>query len=71
VRATYHLPEDLVESLRNATLHLAGPPTYLTLSSIVETALYNELERMQKAFHKGKPFPQRPHDLRGGRPVGS
>lgn len=71
IRATYHLPEDLVEGLRNAALHLAGPPEYLTLSALVENALRKELERMHEKHHKGKPFPQRPHNLRGGRPIGS
>jgi len=71
VRSTYHLPEDLVEELRNAALFLAGPPEFLTLSGLVESALRREVERLRKKHHKGKPFPQRPHDLRGGRPVGS
>lgn len=71
IRATYHLSEDLVEGLRNAALHLAGPPEYLTLSALVENALRKELERMHEKHHKGKPFPQRPHNLRGGRPIGS
>lgn len=71
IRSTYHLPEDLVEGLRDAALHLAGPPEYLTLSNLVENALRSELERLRKKRNKGKPFPTRPHELRGGRPIGS
>ncbi len=70
-RATYHLPVDLVEGLRDATLHLAGPPEFLSLSTLVEFGLWKELKRLWKKHNKGKPFPKRPHDLRGGRPVGS
>jgi hypothetical protein len=71
VRATYHLPEEVVEGLRDTAMHLAGPPEYLTLSGLVEGALRKELERLQKKHNQGQPFPRRPHDLRGGRPVGS
>jgi len=71
IRTTYHLPKALVENLRNAAMHLAGPPEYLTLSDIVENALNKELERLQKKHNESKPFPMRPRNLRGGRPTKS
>jgi hypothetical protein len=68
IRTTYHLPEPLVEGLRDAAMHLAGPPEYLTLSALVEQALQKELTRLQKKHTKGDSFPKRPRNLRGGRP---
>jgi hypothetical protein len=71
VRATFHLPEELFESVRDAVVALSGPPHRLTLARFAEDALRRELERLQKAESKGKPFPKRESDLRGGRPIGS
>lgn len=71
VRATFHLPVDLFEGVRDAVVHLSGPPHRLTLAAFAEAALRHELERLQKAENKGKPFPKREWDLRGGRPIGS
>lgn len=71
VRATFHLSEDLFEAVRDAVVSLSGPPHRLTLASFAETALRRELERLQKAENKGKPFPKRESELRGGRPIGS
>ncbi len=71
VRATFHLSEDLFEAVRDAVVALSGPPHRLTLASFAEDALRHELEKLQKAEHKGKPFPKRESELRGGRPIGS
>jgi hypothetical protein len=71
VRATFHLPVDLVEEIRNATVALSGPPTRLTLARLVENALRREVERLRHLHHGGDPFPQREADLVGGRPIGS
>jgi hypothetical protein len=71
VRATFHLPLDLVEEARNATVALSGPPTRLTLARLVETALRREVERLRHTHHGGDPFPARAADLVGGRPIGS
>jgi hypothetical protein len=68
VRTTYHLPEPLVEGLRNAAMHLAGPPEYLSLSLLVEQGLQEKLTRLQKKHTNGDSFPERPRDLTGGRP---
>ena len=71
VRGTFHLPEDLFDAVRDAVVALSGPTLRLTLASFAETALRRELERLQKAENKGKPFPKRESELRGGRPIGS
>lgn len=71
VRATFHLSEELFEAVRDAVVSLSGPPLRLTLASFAENALRRELERLQKAENKGKAFPKRESELRGGRPIGS
>jgi len=71
VRATFHLPEELVSEARDAVVYLSGPPVRLTLAVLAETALRRELERLKKAHNGGKPFPRHGAPLRGGRPIGS
>ena len=69
VRATLYLPQDVLEEARNATVHLAGYPTRMTLTKLAETALRRELERLKALYNKGLEFPPRDEDLRGGRPI--
>lgn len=69
VRATFHISANLLEEARNAVVHLAGPPTRLTLADLAENALKRELERLKKAHNSGKEFPVRNGELRGGRPI--
>lgn len=71
VRATFHIPADLLEEARNTVVALSGPPARLTLAKLAETALRAELDRLKAEYNKGKDFPQREADLEGGRPVGS
>lgn len=71
VRATFHLPADLVDECRNAVVWLAGPQERLTMARLAENALRSELDRLRKKHTKGKPFPERTEELRGGRPIGS
>lgn len=71
VRATFHLPSELVEECRNAVVWLAAPPERLTMARLAEDALRREIERLRKKYTKGKPFPERTENLRGGRPIGS
>jgi len=72
VRATFHIPEDLLEAARDATVALSGPPHRLTLATLAESALRNEIERLRAEHHNGRAFPTRePGTLRGGRPIGS
>ena len=69
VRATFYLPADLMEELRNATVQLAGPPAFMNLAKLAESAFLNELARIKKEYHEGKDFPQRPQAVRTGRPI--
>lgn len=69
VKATYNVPEALVEETRNAVLSLSGPPVRLTLSALVEAALRKELERLRKAHNAGEPFSGPGTALKGGRPL--
>ena len=56
VRATFHLPLDLVEEARNATVALSGPPTRLTLARLVETAVRREVERLRHTITAASRF---------------
>jgi hypothetical protein len=71
VRATFHLPHELVEEARNAVVQLSGPPVRLTLAALAEKALRRELGRLKRAHNRGQDFPRRRVGLRGGRPIGS
>lgn len=71
VRATFHLPADLLDEARDVVVALSGPPVRLTLAGMVQNAIRSELERLRKAHNRGKPFARRDYDLKGGRPIGS
>jgi hypothetical protein len=65
-RFTFHLPEDLMERLKNAVFW-SGPR--VTLAGLAEAGLRAELERLEKK--NGGPFKARERELVGGRPIGS
>jgi hypothetical protein len=71
IKATFNLPESLVDEARAAVVALAGPPARLTLAALVEKALRVELDRLEKAHNGGRPFPPVEIVLRGGRPIGT
>jgi hypothetical protein len=74
VRATFQVPAELLDELRNAVVALSGPPHRLTLARVVENALRSELVRLrelQGGGRRGKTFPQRDAEVRTGRPIGS
>src|SRR4051794_33201884 len=71
VRATFHLPAELIEEVRDAVVFLSGPPNRLTLALLAENALRRELGRLKQVHNAGGNFPRREEDLRGGRPIGS
>lgn len=68
-RFTVHVPVDLVDLVKDAVVALSGPPLRLTLAGLAETALRRELERLQKEHNRGKAFPKRAGELKGGRPI--
>ncbi len=72
VRATFHISEDLLNEARNTVVALSGPPYRMTLAKLAENALRSELDRLRDerdGTQRGREFPQREHDLRGGRPI--
>ena len=69
VRATLYRPSDLLEEARDAAVHLAGFPARLTLTKITENAFRSELRRLKELHNRGKDFPRREEDLKGGRPI--
>jgi hypothetical protein len=71
-RATFHLPEELLNELRNTVVALSGPPDRLTMSRLAESALRREIERLRrerKGRGRGKSYPQRNGEVTRGRPV--
>jgi hypothetical protein len=71
-RATFHLPTDLLNEMRNAVVALSAPPHRLTMSKLAENALLRELDRLRKEpgrAEQGKPFSQRADDVTRGRPI--
>ncbi|TME46245.1 MAG: hypothetical protein E6I56_07630 [Chloroflexi bacterium] len=72
-RATFHLPTELLEEVRNAVVALAGAPDQLTMSKFAEIALRRELGRLREerpGEGRGKPFLRRQGEVRRGRPIG-
>ena len=69
VRATLYLPLELLEEARDATVHLAGNPTRLTLTKLAENAFVRELKRLKDSYNGGQDFPPRSENLKGGRPI--
>ena len=64
VRATFHMPETLVEEVRDACYWVPG----LTIAAFATDALSEALEKLKA--EKG-PFEKRPESFKGGRPIGS
>jgi hypothetical protein len=58
-RLTLRLPDDLVETARDAVARLAGTPEETTLTTLAERGLRAELERLAAAHNHGRPFPRR------------
>jgi hypothetical protein len=69
VRATLYLSREVLDEARNATVFLAGYPVRLTLTKLVEDALWNELRRLKDKYNGGRDFPARDEELKGGRPI--
>jgi hypothetical protein len=68
-RATIHLSETLLEEVKDAVVHLSGPPERLTLAELTENALRRELTHLRKKHGVGDRFPPRGGDLKGGRRI--
>lgn len=70
IKLTVLVPEDVANAARDAVVALSGPPLRLTLAQLAEGALRSEIERLQKQYNRGKPFPSHTGELKGGRPIG-
>jgi hypothetical protein len=70
IRATFQLPQDVLERARDAVVALASTEQ-LTLAELVQRAIERELDRLQREHNAGQPFAHRRRDLRPGRPIGS
>lgn len=68
-RETFLIPEELADAMRNAIVHLSGPPLYYTLAEFGEHAIRNYIAQLEREHHGGLPFPQRPRGVRQGRPL--
>lgn len=64
VRTTILLPPELIEAVRDAVVHLSGPPLFLTLTDLATGALRAELDRLAQQHNRGEPFPPRASSLR-------
>ena len=62
-RLTVHVSVDLIRRVKNAVFWTPG----LTLAGLAEKALADALRKLEKGA--GNPFPERTHELRGGRPM--
>lgn len=63
-RATFELPVDLLEQVRDAVADLPG----LTMSECAEDALRAYVSYLRRKFNYGEAFPHRSQPLRRGRP---
>ena len=70
-RATFHLPADLLDEMRNTVVALSGPPRRLTMSKLATSALRRELDRLRRESGGAKQaFSQRAEEVTKGRPIG-
>ena len=63
IRATFHLPMELIDRARDAVYWTPG----LTLTDLCEAGLRSEIANLEQK--QGKAFPRRAAELKPGRPV--
>lgn len=68
-RETFLVPEELADAMRNAIVHLSGPPLYYTLAEFGEHAIRSYIAQLEREHNAGQPFPRRPRAVRQGRPL--
>ena len=64
-KMTVHLTHDLINRVKNAAY---WDPEH-TITSIAEIGMKYAIEKVEREH--GGPYPQRKHELKGGRPIGS
>lgn len=67
-RATFYLPVDLLEALKDAVVALRVEPDRFTMTGVVEAGLRAELKRLEKEHNDGRTFPPRQSEPHVGRP---
>ena len=60
VRASFSLPPDVLDAVRDAAAHLASGPGRMTPADLAEQALRTEVDRLADQHNHGRPFPRRP-----------
>ena len=68
-KVTVDLDADLLEEVKDAVVHLSGPPYRLTIRALIERATVEELRRLREEVLGGRQSPPRQQELRAGRPV--
>lgn len=68
-RETFLVSAELADEMRDAIVHLQGPPMFLNLAGFGEEAIRAYLARLKAEHTGGQPFPKRPHAVRQGRPL--
>lgn len=68
-RETFLVPADLADKMRDAIVHLSGPPMYFTLAEFGEHAIRCYLDQLERDHNGGNAFPPRPRGVRQGRPL--
>lgn len=71
IRASFLIPDALLEQIRDAVVALQGPPYRMTMAKFAELALSSYLQQLQAAENQGRPFPPHKGEIKIGRPVGS
>ena len=56
VRATFHLPEELYDYVRDTVYALSGPGTEMTMTAFAERAIRAELKRLEKKHNNAEKF---------------
>jgi hypothetical protein len=67
VRASFQLPPEVLEAVRDATAYLSDPPLRMTMTALAERALRAEVERLSHEHNQGRPFPPRARPGHPGR----
>lgn len=71
-RATFHLPAELLDEMRNTVVALSGPPHRMTMSKLAASALRRELDRLRRergGKDQGEAFGHRAAEVTRGRPI--
>ena len=68
-RETFLIDAELADEMRDAIVHLQGPPRFLNLATFGEEAIRAYLDTLKAEHMGGANFPKRPQAVRQGRPL--